>query len=274
MLRAGSALMAVLLLGPHLVAEEVAWLENWKEAFRIAKQERKLVFVDFYADWCAPCRMMEKEVFPTPAVQARLREFVLLRVNVDHAPPGVKMRTRTLPHYVIYDSAERDCFSFSGGMPAAAFLSRLDSIRDGLPLMLQAADLFEKKKDAEAWTAVAKGYTKVGAAEPARKAWQRVQRDAAARRDPAAAQVAEINGAFTWILQGQGRKAIELLQTITRAPANNETEGLCWFVLGQAYVRMRDVPAARVAFEKAKACVPGDHLVARQASTAIAELSQ
>jgi thiol-disulfide isomerase/thioredoxin len=266
--------MAVLLLGPQSMAEDGEWLKDWKEAFRIAKQERKLVFVDYYADWCAPCRMMERDVFPTPAVQARLREYVLLRVDVDHLAPGVKLPTRVLPNYVIYDSGERDCFGFSGGMPAAAFLSRLDLIRDGVPFMVRAADLFEQEKDVEGWTEAAKGYTKVGAAERARKAWQRVQRGAAAKRDHAKAQVAEINGAFTWVLEGQGKKAVKLLKTIARAPANPETGGLCWFVLGQAYVRMKDVPTAREAFEKARTYVPADHLVARQASAALAELNE
>jgi thioredoxin-like negative regulator of GroEL len=273
MLRAGSALMAILLLGPHLIAEEVVWLKDWKEAFRVARQERKLVFVDYYAGWCAPCRMMEREVFPTPDVQARLREYVLLHVDVDHPPPGVKLHPQTLPNYVIYDSGERDCFGFSGGMPEAAFLSRLDSIRNGTPFMLQAADLFEQKKDLEAWTELAKGYTKMGAAEPARQAWQQVQRGAAAKHDGATAQVAEINGAFTWVLEGQGKKAVELLKKIARTPANPETGGLCWFVLGQTYVRMKDVPNAREAFQKARASVPADHLVARQAGVALAALS-
>lgn len=275
MLRTGSALMAVLLFGPHLVADDAVWLENWKDAFRVARQERKLVFVDFYADWCAPCRMMEKEVFPKPAVQARLREYVLLRVDVDHAAPGIKMLTRTLPTYKIYDSAERDRFGFTGGMQADLFLKHLDSIHAGVPYMLQAADLFEQKKDHEAWTEVAKGYTRVGSAEPARNAWQRVERAAAARGDRVTEQIAKINGAFTWAVEGKPKKAVDLLKKLAQAPsASTETNGLCWFVLGEAYVRMKDAPAAREAFEKAKTYVPADHALARQASVALAELKQ
>ncbi|HEU4886837.1 MAG TPA: thioredoxin family protein [Thermoanaerobaculia bacterium] len=274
MLRIGSALLAILLLGPQLTAEDQEWLKDWKAAFRIAKQERKLVFVDYYADWCAPCRMMEQEVFPTPDVQARLREYVLLRVDVDHLGPGIKLRPQKLPTYIIFDPGERDRFNFYGGMPAAAFLNRLDSIREGVPFMLKAADLFEQKADVEAWSEVAKGYVKVGAAEPARKAWQQVQRGAGAKRDRATAQVAEINAAFTWVLEGKGNKAVDLLKKIAQAPVNPETEGLCWFVLGQSYVRMKDVPHAREAFEKAGTSVSADHPLARQANVALADLNK
>ena len=40
------------------------------------------VMLDFYADWCVSCKEMEKYTFTDPAVQATLKDAVLLRANV------------------------------------------------------------------------------------------------------------------------------------------------------------------------------------------------
>ena len=41
---------------------------SFKEILALAKKENKLVFLDAYASWCGPCKMMERNVFTKPLV--------------------------------------------------------------------------------------------------------------------------------------------------------------------------------------------------------------
>lgn len=37
---------------------------RWKDALAKAKKENKLVFLDAYASWCGPCKLMQARTFP------------------------------------------------------------------------------------------------------------------------------------------------------------------------------------------------------------------
>ncbi len=41
---------------------------SWDEALKLAKAENKLIFLDLYATWCGPCKMLDKNTFPDKAV--------------------------------------------------------------------------------------------------------------------------------------------------------------------------------------------------------------
>jgi thiol:disulfide interchange protein DsbD len=100
-----------------------------------AKEQKKLVLLDFYADWCISCKEMEVNTFANPAVNDELQKFVLLQADVTKnsvenqallkrfglfGPPGI----------LIFDlnSEELKDQRVIGYMPPQRFVERLKKV--------------------------------------------------------------------------------------------------------------------------------------------------
>ena len=73
---------------PVPVAESatVAWLDSERlmPVLEQAQRERKVVFVEFYASWCAPCKVMEEDVFTqTETFRYLNKNFLNFRTDFD-----------------------------------------------------------------------------------------------------------------------------------------------------------------------------------------------
>jgi thiol:disulfide interchange protein DsbD len=55
--------------------------------FVLAKQEQKLLLLDFYADWCISCKEMEVNTFTNPEVSKQLKQLVLVQADVTANSP-------------------------------------------------------------------------------------------------------------------------------------------------------------------------------------------
>src|SRR6185437_151514 len=67
---------------PFQRVKSVAELEQ-----HILQSKNKYVMVDFYADWCISCKEMERFTFTDAKVQSRLKDVVLLQVDVTAGTP-------------------------------------------------------------------------------------------------------------------------------------------------------------------------------------------
>ena len=57
-------------------------MDEFDQALKKARAEKKVLMLDYYADWCIACITMERYVFTAPSIQKALENFVLLRVDV------------------------------------------------------------------------------------------------------------------------------------------------------------------------------------------------
>ena len=78
-----SVLMAFLVL--NVFAQGINFSETTlDEAFKIAKKENKLIFVDCYTTWCSPCKRLSLSVFPDKSVgDVFNKDFISIKKDME-----------------------------------------------------------------------------------------------------------------------------------------------------------------------------------------------
>jgi thiol:disulfide interchange protein DsbD len=97
-----------------------------------AREQKKLVLLDFYADWCISCKEMEVNTFANPEVNKELQKMVLLQADVTKNSPEHQALLKRFglfgpPGILIFDlnSEELKDQRVIGYMPPQRFVERL-----------------------------------------------------------------------------------------------------------------------------------------------------
>lgn len=140
----GLVAWAVLMAFPSQRAEggSIAWQPYSEAALQQAMAEKRPVVIDFYADWCLPCKELEAKTFSDPRVAQSFDGVVALKADLtsdeDPAVREVKQRFRIVgvPTIVFLDASgqERADLRLVQFEPPDAFLKRMQQFRaTGVP---------------------------------------------------------------------------------------------------------------------------------------------
>lgn len=98
----------------------------------MAVKQGKLVFIDLYADWCPPCRAMEREVFSRKDVGEFMdQRFVAAKYDTDKTTGRELMKkygSGAIPLYLVFDTQGELLGRIQGAADADTFMDNLRTI--------------------------------------------------------------------------------------------------------------------------------------------------
>lgn len=96
---------------------------TWAEVVAKAKAENKLIFADFYTQWCGPCMNMAEGVFTLPTVGDFYNSnFINVKIDAEEAEGSVlakKYGVRSYPTYAFIDPNTQENLHRSGSTQTA-----------------------------------------------------------------------------------------------------------------------------------------------------------
>lgn len=81
------------------------------------------MLLKFTAVWCAPCKIMQREVFSRKDVAGALAKWITVSIDGDKQPSAVSSyKIQIFPTFIALDSDGKEVFRYEGAMSADEFI--------------------------------------------------------------------------------------------------------------------------------------------------------
>ena len=107
---------------------------DYETALAKAKKEQKVLMIDFYTDWCKPCKKLDKEIYSSEEFYPYTNEISCVKVDFETEQGGTlgkKYDVSSFPTILFVDTEGNEIERLTGYFPKKRYLKELERIIDG-----------------------------------------------------------------------------------------------------------------------------------------------
>jgi thiol:disulfide interchange protein DsbD len=106
---------------------KINWFTDLQPALAKAKETGQPIMIDFYADWCGPCKMLDAQTYSDDRVAAASTNLVMVRIDVDRNQLlSSQYRVQAIPTIVVLNSDGTEMNREQGFMPVGPMLKMME----------------------------------------------------------------------------------------------------------------------------------------------------
>jgi thioredoxin-like negative regulator of GroEL len=250
----------------------IRWTRNLKQASELAQAANRPMLIDFWADWCAPCKVMDAEVYTNPALsEAFGQRVVAVRINFDMQPEiARKYNVQTIPHLVFTNSYGTELLRRRGLMDA----KDLTAVVNALPADLSELNRLDRalqrnRNDFESLLAMGRHLRAEGFFESSSAFYSRAMKQPEAGRNPGKREFILRELGRDYLALKDARRAAQAFEKCLKDFPNSGDRPNLLLNLAESYILLEEKAKARKALDLLIADYPGSD-AARKAQAVVA----
>lgn len=256
-------LLAVL-LSTNLFATQ--WMSSYEDAQKMAVATNKLILVDFWADWCMPCKRMDMDTWSTEEIKNVMSNFVPLKINIDdNRDISSKYAANRIPYIIIIDATGEIVYSESGYKDKESMLKVLKDYSVNTNVFQSDFSNFLNNEDASTSLSIAEKYFdySIYVKESAKNDFlktgyvylKKTKKISSKKeyKEKYEQRVALLAGPYKDLIRGKFEKVIKnMTEKFDENTIKQENKALFYFLNFTAYNKLNDKENAKVWYNKLK----------------------
>ncbi|MBI4465073.1 MAG: thioredoxin family protein [Acidobacteria bacterium] len=218
--------------------DSIYWFKDLKQASEAAQRADLPMFIDFWADWCVACKIMDADVYTdSRVIEAFQSKIVGVRVHFDMQQElARKYNVPALP-FLVFTNSYGTPLLYHRGFLAAEDLSKVADAMPPLAEINRLDRILQKDKDHfETLVAMGQALRTASFYETSNTYYERAAKRNEAKKDAAQRESILFAMGSNWLMLRDGKQAAEMFERCLKGFPKSERRPDFLLGLGRAYI--------------------------------------